>query len=1513
MAGAAQEHTHVESGLCECGGVALNGTNFPDPAFREYIVTDCDWNIDGFLSAEEIAGIERIEIYTNNNISSLKGVEHFTALKQLIIKDNPITELDLSANTALENLDCPSNALTTLKLNSAVLTYIYCVNNDLTELDLSKCTGLLTLYCGGNKLANLDLSNNTALTNLDCSNNGLTSLDLRANTALATLYCSDNYIMCMDLSANKSIETFSGVSDWINISVEPDNPTYIMPDGFDPTKVILAEGLSFSGNVMTVAVDYDGYYYRYTYNVGLGLDKELTVNFNVHVHEYATGNVAKDKTHHYTQFCTVCKMGIEETVELHNFANSVCDCGYYACTHNGINPNDGICYNCEKQFAVSVIGNGIYYFDSFAEALAKAKELFEANGLRNTIKLYTDLTVSEPVTFAGSELGLALNGKTLTFTSNGGACWTIDNAIVYISDTNGGKIYFNMGDVAGDGGIVLTNGATLAINNGTFETSVGPAFYIVKGAITQNGGVVKNHIKIQEGDYTLVGGEINVAEEMAFIIDSNGGVYKNKITISGGAVYANDLLRKNTTDTAVEITISGGTLTGKENCFYIPLAENDSALISGGTFGNGLLVDGTLRAILAPCYAFHDANGEPIELTEGQNSIIIAYVTVGACNHSDPSYIIEDDFSQKHIVLCIVCGFKEEAACIYQSDCEEWCSVCFFMTRDIPIEMHSLNYIVTDSIPTGQHRITCENCKFSEIANCTYAQDCSEACIYCGRANPAPAEHTPAYTNNGNGTHEVTCSVCAHVIAEDVLCSDNDADNNAVCDLCGVITYTGAGTEADPYVVTTAAELKAALNSTANETNYIVLGERIPYTSGFGAIDISSDKKPFVLDLNTYPLNMTLYINVDATIKNGTFNQMVSVKGDIKVYFENITTEFQVSSGGNSILTVRNSALSLLSSNDSSKIIADNVTLSLSDELGYIYLYKCNGGSLILDGVEYTESITDIHYPHPGEKVYTSYTDEAGNKNGTHKVTLTCCDKVIAETENCTPADCTAESECVCGHTMAATQTAHDFSGEYTYNESGHWKKCKNCEAKAEETWHGIHGNFDCEQDKLCICGYVIEKAKGHDFSYFTGDNTHHYTACWSCLKPLESTKVPHNLTGNKGYSEEYHYDICDGCEVEINKEKHTLTHYENTEKHWSECSVCQGTVGEYDHYFEAKSDETHHWYECDGEYCTATKGYAEHNANGGLYCEVCSKTLLYGKVSQVSLTLDGDIGVNFYWFLSIEVLESNDAYFLITLPNGETEKVAVSYDLVASPVNVNDGKTYFKVTGRVAAKEMAEKIKVELYFGGVSVASGECSVRDYAQLVFDNDPNNEKLVSMMKAMLNYGAASQMLFGHNEGDLANKNLAEDDRVVSEVSATLNPVLVSGSVSGIKTEEFSVILETKTTIRHYFSLTDGAKIEGYSFTIDGVSVTPTEIVRNGKTMYYVDITDISAKDMENLYIFTISCDEEQTIITASVHSYINAVIKNQDNTALVSKELLDTVYAMHAYGEAAKTYFATLNG
>lgn len=182
----------------------INATNFPDANFRNYLLVQ-DYGKDGVLTEDEISQITSIDVY-NKDISSLKGIEYFTALTNLKCYENLLTTLDVSKNTALTRLNCGYNQLTTMDVSmNTALKEIKCYNNQLTTLDVSKNTLLTELDCGGNQLTTLDMSKNMVLTELDCRSNQLTTLDLSNNTALKKVYCHDNQLTILDVSNSTAL------------------------------------------------------------------------------------------------------------------------------------------------------------------------------------------------------------------------------------------------------------------------------------------------------------------------------------------------------------------------------------------------------------------------------------------------------------------------------------------------------------------------------------------------------------------------------------------------------------------------------------------------------------------------------------------------------------------------------------------------------------------------------------------------------------------------------------------------------------------------------------------------------------------------------------------------------------------------------------------------------------------------------------------------------------------------------------------------------------------------------------------------------------------------------------------------------------------------------------------------------------------------------------------------------------------------------------------------------------
>ena len=148
-----------------------------------------------------------IWLWCNDNQLTDLNVSRATELGGLYCGDNNLTSLDVSNITGLSYLDCRNNRLTELNVeNNTALQEIYCWDNQLDSLDVTNNTELLDLFCSNNALTALHLENNTALRRLECYGNQLTALDVTQNTALTELTCSDNQITALDVTQNTALE-----------------------------------------------------------------------------------------------------------------------------------------------------------------------------------------------------------------------------------------------------------------------------------------------------------------------------------------------------------------------------------------------------------------------------------------------------------------------------------------------------------------------------------------------------------------------------------------------------------------------------------------------------------------------------------------------------------------------------------------------------------------------------------------------------------------------------------------------------------------------------------------------------------------------------------------------------------------------------------------------------------------------------------------------------------------------------------------------------------------------------------------------------------------------------------------------------------------------------------------------------------------------------------------------------------------------------------------------------------
>lgn len=221
--------------LASSPDVPITEDVFPDAVFRQWLTDPA--NLDGagadsVFTQEELEDIRQINV-SSMGISSLEGIEVFSALESLDCKDNALKALDVQQNRALRYLQCDYNRIASLDVSGLdQLKALYCENNHMTSLDLTGCSALEIIYCRSNDLKEVDFSTNTNLKFIESFDNQLTEVDLSKLSKLEFVHLDHNRLTHLDLSHNSSLtgdgSGFVARNNYLETLVLPDRPGQVV-------------------------------------------------------------------------------------------------------------------------------------------------------------------------------------------------------------------------------------------------------------------------------------------------------------------------------------------------------------------------------------------------------------------------------------------------------------------------------------------------------------------------------------------------------------------------------------------------------------------------------------------------------------------------------------------------------------------------------------------------------------------------------------------------------------------------------------------------------------------------------------------------------------------------------------------------------------------------------------------------------------------------------------------------------------------------------------------------------------------------------------------------------------------------------------------------------------------------------------------------------------------------------------------------------------------------------------
>ena len=288
------------------------------------------------------------------------------------------------------------------------------------------------------------------------------------------------------------------------------------------------------------------------------------------------------------------------------------------------------------------------------------------------------------------------------------------------------------------------------------------------------------------------------------------------------------------------------------------------------------------------------------------------------------------------------------------------------------------------------------------------------------------------------------------------------------------------------------------------------------------------------------------------------------------------------------------------------------------------------------------------------------------------------------------------------------------------------------------------------------------------------------------------------------------------------------------------------------------------------------------------------------------SLSLKGNIGVNFYMDLDETIANSQSAYMYFTIP-GDTVTYQTVYvneqpdaSLPHAEQKIVGGKTYYVFPCSVAAKEMTSAFTAQIIDGDHQGKKYTYSVKHYADYLVanaDTEGTDEQkayaeALPLVQEMLQYGNYAMAYF--------------DDQELSDILGGEIPETFASFTSDLPDDKTyagaTLSLKSETTLSLYFTknhtLSDISCVDkdGKARTIETKTTGSYQIIR---------IRNISAKELQDNFTVSFKIDGTSYSITYSPMNYCYKVQNGSSDDTKLQK----VVKALYRYSEMANVYFS----
>lgn len=277
----------------------------------------------------------------------------------------------------------------------------------------------------------------------------------------------------------------------------------------------------------------------------------------------------------------------------------------------------------------------------------------------------------------------------------------------------------------------------------------------------------------------------------------------------------------------------------------------------------------------------------------------------------------------------------------------------------------------------------------------------------------------------------------------------------------------------------------------------------------------------------------------------------------------------------------------------------------------------------------------------------------------------------------------------------------------------------------------------------------------------------------------------------------------------------------------------------------------------------------------------------------QVSLGSGIGLHYGIHFGDSVTSAQLQSAYMEFTVGSEGTIQKCLFSEAELNSVN---GQECYLFKCELAARQMADTVQAVLHMDGVTqTAPYVFSVKQYADEAVKRNNFPPSAKNAIRSMLDYGTASQIYFDYNTSNAANA----DTFGTLPTSVPKAEFVSKGTVpNGLSYIGSSLLLKSKLAIRHYFEVKDGFDVTDFTFTIDGVTVTP--IMKND--YYYIEVTGVMPTNFDKPNTIAVTDGTNTYSYEFSAMTYCYLTMQGNPDT-----KLKNAVLSLCGYAEETCDY------